>query len=261
MIQRKRIFLYLISLPRWQSKTDITVFSQLRKRLAGDSDHLHFHYPGSFGRLQYIDRTAGGGHGNQYIPFFSITVHLLRKYHPISRIISHGGQQGGMAVQRNSRDTLLQSIRQLFSVFYRTERFLLPLAGLDQLTAKSVADAARNGDPLAKEIYEISGYYLGKGLAMLIDILNPEIIVMGSVYERSQELLWPVVSRIVEQEALEISRKGCRIVPAKLGNQIGDYAALSVAIQGGSNERRKKNLSGIYSGLPADEETTGTGGA
>ncbi|HIS25501.1 MAG TPA: ROK family protein [Candidatus Pullilachnospira intestinigallinarum] len=135
------------------------------------------------------------------------------------------------------------------------------LAGLDQLTAKSVADAARNGDPLAKEIYEISGYYLGKGLAMLIDILNPEIIVMGSVYERSQELLWPVVSRIVEQEALEISRKGCRIVPAKLGNQIGDYAALSVAIQGGSNERRKKNLSGIYSGLPADEETTGTGGA
>lgn len=101
-----------------------------------------------------------------------------------------------------------------------------------------MALAAKGGDPLALDIYETSGYYLGRGLAILIDILNPEIIVLGSVYERSEELLWPCAQRVIEQEALAISREGCRIVPAELGNKIGDYAALSVAIQGGKNGKR-----------------------
>ena len=102
--------------------------------------------------------------------------------------------------------------------------------------------AAKRGDPLALDIYETSGCYLGRGLAILIDILNPEIIVLGSVYERSEELLWPFAQRVIEQEALAISREGCRIVPAELGNKIGDYAALSVAIQGGKNGQRKCSL-------------------
>jgi glucokinase len=105
---------------------------------------------------------------------------------------------------------------------------------LENITTKSVAEAAQEGDPLAKEIFEMSGYYLGKGIAMLIDILNPEIIVLGSVYERSEELLRPSMCKVVEREALENSRQSCRIVPAQLGNQIGDYAALSVALHGGN---------------------------
>ena len=109
---------------------------------------------------------------------------------------------------------------------------------IEELSAKTVALAAKGGDPLALDIYETSGYYLGRGLAILIDILNPEIIVLGSVYERSEELLWPCAQRVIEQEALAISREGCRIVPAELGNKIGDYAALSVAIQGGKNGKR-----------------------
>jgi len=101
---------------------------------------------------------------------------------------------------------------------------------LGELTAKAVAEAAKAGDPLAKEIYRICGFYLGQALSILIDILNPEIIVLGSIYERSGELLSPSMYEVIEREALEISRKGCRIVQAKLGDQIGDYAALSVAI-------------------------------
>lgn len=114
--------------------------------------------------------------------------------------------------------------------------FLCPdLEHMEKLSAKTVAMAAGEGDELALEIYKTSGQYLGKGVAMLIDILNPEIIVLGSVYERSRELLWPAMSQVIENEALRISRESCRIVPALLGNQIGDYAALSVAIQGGTN--------------------------
>lgn len=108
------------------------------------------------------------------------------------------------------------------------------LEQLDDLTAKSVADAAREGDPLALDIYATSGYYLGWGLAMLIDILNPEVIVIGSIFERSGDLLSETMYQMIEKEALEISRKRCKILPAQLGDRIGDYAALSVAVHGGA---------------------------
>ena len=111
--------------------------------------------------------------------------------------------------------------------------FCPSLEHLDELNAKTVADAARAGDPLALDIYAASGHYLGLGLAMLIDILNPEVIVIGSIFERSGDLLSKTMYEMIEKEALEISRKGCRILPAQLGDKIGDYAALSVAIHGG----------------------------
>ena len=104
---------------------------------------------------------------------------------------------------------------------------------LDQLTAKSVAIAAKNGDKLAREIYADCGRYLGFGLSILIDILNPEIIVIGSIFERSGDLMNEQMEQVLRKETLALSRNACRIVPAKLGNSIGDYAALSVALHGG----------------------------
>lgn len=108
---------------------------------------------------------------------------------------------------------------------------------LSNLTAKSVAEAAEGGDPLAQEIYQISGRYLGRGIALLVDVINPEMIVIGSIYERSQSLLLSGMQRELEAEALAQSLAHCRIVPAMLGNQIGDYAALSVALQGENHDR------------------------
>jgi glucokinase len=69
---------------------------------------------------------------------------------------------------------------------------------LDTLNAKIIGDAAEAGDELAKEIYRISGYFLGKGLSLIIDILNPEIIVIGSIYARSKDLLWPAAKQVIE---------------------------------------------------------------
>jgi glucokinase len=101
------------------------------------------------------------------------------------------------------------------------------------ITAKSIADDAESGDILAKEIYKESGKYLGMGLSILIDILNPEIIVLGSIFSKSQKLLWPFANEVVERESLKLSRKVCRIVPAMLGEELGDVAALATAIYGG----------------------------
>ena len=97
-----------------------------------------------------------------------------------------------------------------------------------ELTARDVARAAEEGDKTAREIYALSGQYLGKGLSLLIDLLNPEVIVIGSIFARCRELLWPHAREVIERETLAASRQACRVVPAGLGEEIGDYAALSL---------------------------------
>ncbi len=99
-----------------------------------------------------------------------------------------------------------------------------------KLTAKDVALAANAGDPTAAEIIRISGEYLGRGLAILIDMLNPECIVIGSIYARNEKLFKPHVDRILKEEAIPAALDVCRIKPAALGESIGDYAALCVAL-------------------------------
>lgn len=103
-----------------------------------------------------------------------------------------------------------------------------PDGDIEKITAKVVADAAREGDALAKEIYDISSRYLGIGLSILIDIINPEVIVIGSIYTRNEDMMKPVMESVIAREALPLAAKVCRIVPAALGEAIGDYAALSV---------------------------------
>lgn len=102
---------------------------------------------------------------------------------------------------------------------------------IDAVTAKSVADAANAGDELACGIYRDSGCALGRGLALLIDILNPEMIVIGSIYQRAEHLLAPYAEEEIRKNALRQSAQVCRVVPAKLANGIGDYAAISLAAE------------------------------
>ncbi|MCD6202563.1 MAG: ROK family protein [Bacteroidales bacterium] len=101
---------------------------------------------------------------------------------------------------------------------------------LPEITAKTVFEAAQKEDILALEIVRISAEYLGKGLAILIDILNPECIVIGSIYARNEALFKPHMMKILKKEAIPAALEVCRIVPAGLGDTIGDYAALSVAL-------------------------------
>ncbi|HSO87326.1 MAG TPA: ROK family protein [Draconibacterium sp.] len=99
-----------------------------------------------------------------------------------------------------------------------------------KLTAKTVAEAAVAGDKTALEIIKVSAEYLGRGLAVLIDILNPECIVIGSIYSRNEMLFKPHVDRILAEEAIPSAIEVCRIKPALLGESIGDFAALCVAL-------------------------------
>ena len=108
--------------------------------------------------------------------------------------------------------------------------FCSSLEKADEIDTKMVALASQAGDPVAIEIIKISSDYLGQGLVILIDILNPECIVIGSIYSRNEMLYKPLIEKVLQKEAISASLEVCKILPAELGDSIGDYAALCIAI-------------------------------
>ncbi|MDD6275440.1 MAG: ROK family protein, partial [Clostridia bacterium] len=105
-------------------------------------------------------------------------------------------------------------------------------------TAKELAHSAENGDKDAVKIYETSGKYLGRTAAVIMDIFNPDCIVIGSVFARSEKLLRPAMEAEIEKEALSYTRSCCKIVPALLGDSIGDCAAIMTAAYGFENQNK-----------------------
>lgn len=103
---------------------------------------------------------------------------------------------------------------------------------LNKITAETIARAANSGDLCALEVYRISGRKLGELLSILIDLLNPQMIVVGSVYTRSSHLMQAEMTKVIESETLAVPRKNCIISKAALGDSIGDYAAISAAYYG-----------------------------
>lgn len=101
---------------------------------------------------------------------------------------------------------------------------------LEKISAKSIAESANQGFDDAKEIYRICAKKLGLGLSILIDILNPEIIVIGSVFKRAANLLKDEMENVLKNEALSYSLNVCKIVPAKFDENLGDLAALAAAL-------------------------------
>lgn len=106
------------------------------------------------------------------------------------------------------------------------------IKNLEEINAQVVAEAAFKGDTLAKQIYQEVGKYLGKGLSILIDMLNPEAIVIGSIYTRSCELMKTSMETVLREEVLPQSLSTCKILPAKLGENLGDIAAICVGMEG-----------------------------
>lgn len=104
---------------------------------------------------------------------------------------------------------------------------------LGAVTAQSVGEAAQAGDPSAQEVLAEVGNRLGQTLAILVDLFNPELIVIGGIFGRQRRFLWPACERVLREEALPRSLAVCRIVPTELGEQIGDVAALTVALAAG----------------------------
>jgi glucokinase len=101
----------------------------------------------------------------------------------------------------------------------------------DHPTTEAIARAARSGEPTARAVWTEVGRRLGEALAILVDVLNPDRIVIGSLYVRCRDLLENEMNLTLQREALASSLAACSIVPAGLGEQTGLYGAVCVALQ------------------------------
>jgi len=114
------------------------------------------------------------------------------------------------------------------------------LYGGKLLTAKQVCDLAEAGDKKACQVIELSSEYLGKGLALLIDILNPERIIIGSIFTRREKLFRKTMEQHLSVESLEETLNSCSIFPAGLGPQLDEKGALAIVVY---NKKLKLEMS------------------
>ena len=99
----------------------------------------------------------------------------------------------------------------------------------EDFNTKELFRRVDEGDPFCTAVFKESAAHLATILAYTIDIINPEVIVLGGVFMRQQERFMKEITPILECEALPFARKVCRITGAGLSENIGDYAALAVA--------------------------------
>lgn len=100
---------------------------------------------------------------------------------------------------------------------------------LDTPIRKFVSDVLSD-DSDALAVIREAGRWMGQGLALLVDVLNPQMIVFGSLAVVLGERILAPARAVLAEEALPQAVTACEIVPAKLGQRIGDVASLMAAL-------------------------------
>ncbi|MBI2858348.1 MAG: ROK family protein [Chloroflexi bacterium] len=97
------------------------------------------------------------------------------------------------------------------------------------ITAIAVAEAARNGDPLANEIVSRAARYLGMGLVSIVNMLNPEMVVIGGGVAQMGEMLLGPARSLMKEKAFKLAADHVEVVQAKLGADAGIVGAAAYA--------------------------------
>lgn len=98
-----------------------------------------------------------------------------------------------------------------------------------EVSAKSVFDAVKAGDKLAKEVAERFGYYLGKGLAAIANVVNPEVIVIGGGVSKAGDILLSFIEPSFQKYVFPPCRHA-KFKLAELGNDAGIIGAAGMII-------------------------------
>lgn len=93
-----------------------------------------------------------------------------------------------------------------------------------------LVEAMLADDAEALQVAEAAGKWMGRGVALLIDALNPQVIVFGSLGVALGERILGPARRVIAEEALPQAAAACELVPAALGKQIGDIASLMAVL-------------------------------
>jgi glucokinase len=103
---------------------------------------------------------------------------------------------------------------------------------LEHATAQQLGALADAGNPRALEMWLAVGERLGVGLSLLIDLLSPDVIVIGGIFVRQHHRLEPSMNEKLRRETLPLSLADCSIRPSSLGEEISQYSAMAVAMIG-----------------------------
>lgn len=99
----------------------------------------------------------------------------------------------------------------------------------DRATGTDVTRAAALGDPLAVEVFGQAAHSLGVGVVNVVNIFNPDAVVLGGGVTQAGERLFGPVRTLVRERSMPISRESVRVVPVELGDDAGMYGALAIA--------------------------------
>ncbi|MEK5257825.1 ROK family glucokinase [Paenibacillus sp. SEL3] len=120
-------------------------------------------------------------------------------------------------------------IRMAKDAVERGDRTSLALE--DQIAAKEVFDAAKAGDEVALRIVNRAAFYLGKSMAAVAAVLNPELFIIGGGVSKAGDFLFEEMRRVYAKLAPEPLQKGVYIVPAVLGNDAGVVGAAGLLLR------------------------------
>jgi len=128
----------------------------------------------------------------------------------------------GTAIAREARERVKCGIPTLIADLAKGD--------LKHISAKLVAQAAGQGDIEAQEILDEAMTYLGVGMANLVNLFNPELIVIGGGLTNMGARIFDPVRSIIQRRAFRAAAQVVRVVPAQLGDDVGVLGAAAVAM-------------------------------
>jgi len=110
---------------------------------------------------------------------------------------------------------------------------LIEMAGgrVENVTSEKVAAAARQGDALARDVIAGAAGYLGVGMVNLVNIFNPDTIIIGGGVAKMGDLLFHPVRQAVRERAFTLHAQAVHILPARLGDDAGVIGAAVFAFE------------------------------
>lgn len=109
------------------------------------------------------------------------------------------------------------------------------LSQIDDITAKDVFDAAKAGDEVASRIVNRAAFYLGKSMAMMAIVLNPQYFIIGGGVSKAGEFFFEQIREVFEKYTLDQAKENVQILPAILGNDAGVVGAAGLILSAEKN--------------------------
>ena len=150
-------------------------------------------------------------------------------------IVNPGGRGGNSAFGSVEGETQISAIveRAARKIQEGFETSLAARVDYDRfaLTPAIIAEEAKKGDAIALEVFEETGYYLGLCATNLINLFNPEMIVVGGGVAQAGDIILDPIRRTATATAIRSLSRTCQIVPAELGDNAGIFGGAAIVLQ------------------------------